>query len=218
MTINLSQNNTILQKFIAEIRDTNIQKDRMRFRRNIERIGEIFAYEISKTLTYETSSVTTPLGTAEIPKMVDQLILGCVLRASLPLHTGLLNYFDDADNAFISAYRKHHKDGSFEIEVEYLSSPSIEDKVVILADPMLATGRSMIMSYEALLLKGRPKHTHFAAVIASSEGLANLENKMLPNTTIWVAVVDDELTAQAYIVPGLGDAGDLAYGSKEDNE
>lgn len=216
MLINLSENNSILNQFIAEIRDVNIQKDRMRFRRNIERIGEIFAYEISKKLSFEKNEVTTPLGNADVNTITNQIILGCVLRASLPLHHGLLNYFDGADNAFISAYRKHYRDGSFEIEVEYLSSPAIDGKTLILADPMLATGRSMVLSYEAILQKGQPAHTHFVAVIASTEGVAYLQNNMPANSTLWVAVVDDELTAQAYIVPGLGDAGDLAYGSKKD--
>lgn len=214
--INLSSQNSLLNKFLAEIRDTKIQKDRMRFRKNLERIGEIFAMEISKTLTYEEQSVTTPLGEALINLNSDKIVLGCILRASLPLHQGLLNYFDDADNAFVSAYRKHHKDGSFEVEVEYLSSANLDGKILIIADPMLATGKSMVLSYEAMLQKGEPKHTHFVSVIASQEGVDHVKSHMGKNATLWVAALDDELTAQAYIVPGLGDAGDLAFGSKED--
>jgi uracil phosphoribosyltransferase len=214
--INLSSQNSLLNKFLVEIRDTKIQKDRMRFRKNLERIGEIFAMEISKTLTYEEQSVTTPLGEALINLNSDKIVLGCILRASLPLHQGLLNYFDDADNAFVSAYRKHHKDGSFEVEVEYLSSANLDGKILIIADPMLATGKSMVLSYEAMLQKGEPKHTHFVSVIASQEGVDHVKSHMGKNATLWVAALDDELTAQAYIVPGLGDAGDLAFGSKED--
>lgn len=214
--INLSSQNSLLNKFLAEIRDTKIQKDRMRFRKNLERIGEIFAMEISKTLTFEEQSVTTPLGEALINLNSDKIVLGCILRASLPLHQGLLNYFDDADNAFVSAYRKHHKDGSFEVEVEYLSSANLDGKILIIADPMLATGKSMVLSYEAMLQKGEPKHTHFVSVIASQEGVDHVKSHMGKNATLWVAALDDELTAQAYIVPGLGDAGDLAFGSKED--
>lgn len=214
--INLSSQNSLLNKFLAEIRDTKIQKDRMRFRKNLERIGEIFAMEISKTLTYEEQSVTTPLGEALINLNSDKIVLGCILRASLPLHQGLLNYFDDADNAFVSAYRKHHKDGSFEVEVEYLSSANLDGKILIIADPMLATGKSMVLSYEAMLQKGEPKHTHFVSVIASQVGVDHVKSHMGKNATLWVAALDDELTAQAYIVPGLGDAGDLAFGSKED--
>ena len=214
--INLSSQNSLLNKFLAEIRDTKIQKDRMRFRKNLERIGEIFAMEISKTLTFEEQSVTTPLGEALINLNSDKIVLGCILRASLPLHQGLLNYFDDADNAFVSAYRKHHKDGSFEVEVEYLSSANLDGKILIIADPMLATGKSMVLSSEAMLQKGEPKHTHFVSVIASQEGVDHVKSHMGKNATLWVAALDDELTAQAYIVPGLGDAGDLAFGSKED--
>jgi len=214
--INLSEQNSLLNKFLAEIRDSKIQTNRMRFRRNLERIGEIFAMEISKTFDYKSQLVTTPLGEATINLSSENIVLGCILRASLPLHQGLLNYFDEADNAFVSAYRKHYKDGSFEIEVEYLSSTSLEGKTLILADPMLATGKSMVLSYEAILQKGEPKHTHFVSVIASQEGVDYVTSKMGKKATLWVASLDDELTAQAYIVPGLGDAGDLAFGSKED--
>lgn len=214
--INLSKQNSIVNMFLAELRDVHIQKDALRFRKNLERIGEIFAFEISKTLNYKEKTVTTPLGEATVNLPSDQIVLGCILRASLPLHQGLLNYFDKAENVFVSAYRKHHKDGSFEIEVEYLSSPSIEGKTLIVADPMLATGQSMLLSYKAMLQKGTPKHTHFVSVIASQEGVEKLEKSIGKNSTLWVAALDDELTAQAYIVPGLGDAGDLAFGAKED--
>lgn len=214
--INLSEQNSIVNMFLAELRDVHIQKDALRFRKNLERIGEIFAFEISKTLNYKEKTVTTPLGEATVNLPNDQIVLGCILRASLPLHQGLLNYFDKAENVFVSAYRKHHKDGSFEIEVEYLSSPSIEGKTLIVADPMLATGQSMLLSYKAMLQKGTPKHTHFVSVIASQEGVEKLEKSIGKNSTLWVAALDDELTAQAYIVPGLGDAGDLAFGAKED--
>ena len=217
MTINLGEKNSILNQFVSEIRDVNIQKDRMRFRRNIERIGEIMAYEISKTLNFSEKEITTPLGEANMHLPTDNLVIGCILRASLPLHQGFLNYFDKADNTFISAYRKHHKDGSFEVEVEYLSSPNLDGKTLILVDPMLATGQSMALSYEAMLQKGTPKITHFVSVIASQEGVDKIQNMMPNNSRLWVAAIDDELTAQAYIVPGLGDAGDLAFGEKVDN-
>lgn len=215
MVIDLSKNNSVFNHFIAEIRDKKIQKDRMRFRRNMERIGEIMAYELSKKLNYQPTEIITPLGNAVVPVCSDKLVIACVLRASLPLHNGFLNYFDKAENTFISAYRKHNKDGSFDIEVEYISSPSLEGKVLIMADPMLATGASMALSYKAILEYGTPKHVHFASVIASTQGVEYLKKQMPKNATIWLGVVDDELTAQAYIVPGLGDAGDLAYGPKD---
>lgn len=210
----LARNNSILNQFIAELRDVNIQRDRMRFRRNVERIGEIMAYEISKTFSFQEKEVSTPLGFAKCHLPQEQPVIGCILRAGLPLHNGLLNYLDQADNGFISAYRKHNHNDSFEIEIEYLSSPSIENRILILADPMLATGSSMVLAYRAFLAKGNPAHTHVAAVIASSEGVEYVRKHFPPNTTLWVADVDDELTAQAYIVPGLGDAGDLAFGEK----
>lgn len=214
-THNLSKTNSVFNRFVSELRDENIQKDPMRFRRNLERIGEIFAYEISKELDYSSKTITTPLGEASVQLPVGEPVLATILRAGLPLHNGLLNYFDHAENAFVSAYRKHNKnDATFEIQVEYLSSPSIEDKVLILTDPMLATGSSMLLVYQAMLQKGRPKHIHIVAAIASVEGLNYVKRNMPPNCTIWVGDVDDELTVQAYIVPGLGDAGDLAYGKK----
>ncbi|MGZ3866995.1 MAG: uracil phosphoribosyltransferase [Bacteroidia bacterium] len=211
----LSEQNSILNQYIAEIRDENIQKDRIRFRRNMERIGEFFAYEISKTLVYNNTVTTTVLGEADTKTIASQPVIATILRAGLPLHNGLLNIFDNAQNAFVSAYRKHHKDNSFEIQIEYLSSPSLDDKTLILTDPMLATGSSMVLAYKALLTKGKPKHTHIVAVISSRAGLEYVKAHMPDqNYTLWLAAVDEELTAHSYIVPGLGDAGDLAYGEK----
>jgi uracil phosphoribosyltransferase len=214
-THNLSKSNSVFNRFISEIRDVGIQKDPLRFRRNLERLGEVFAYEISKELNYSGVSVTTPLGEAMVNLPTEEPVLATILRAGLPLHNGMLNYFDRAENAFISAYRKHNKnDDQFEVQVEYLSSPGIDDKVLILTDPMLATGSSMVLVYQAMLRKGKPRHVHIVAAIASVEGLNFVKRNMPPNCTIWVGAVDDELTVQSYIVPGLGDAGDLAYGKK----
>lgn len=217
MTVHvLSEQNTILNKFLAQIRDKRIQQDSMRFRRNMERIGEITAYEISKTLQYRTSVVETPLGEASVEMIDDQIVLATVLRAGLPYHQGFLNFFDDAQNAFVSAYRKSTKDGKFTVKVEYISCGSFEGKTLLLVDPMLATGSSLVLTYEALCQKGgMPLHTHVASVIASEQGL-DYAMKHMPrqDTTIWVAAVDEELTSRAYIVPGIGDAGDLAYGEK----
>ncbi len=211
----LCENNSVLNQFIAEIRDAEIQKDSMRFRRNLERIGEIFAYEISKRLAYEPKEVVTSLGIANVPVPSDYPVLATILRAGLPFHQGFLNYFDRSENAFVSAYRKYHKDHSFTIQVEYASAPDIEGKVLILSDPMIATGASTLLTYKELLSKGKPRHTHLVGILASQEGLAYLkQNLSQKNVTIWVGAVDDELTAQAYIVPGLGDAGDLAFGKK----
>lgn len=212
----LSQQNTILSKFIAEIRDKDIQKDSMRFRRNLERIGEITAYEISKTLTYQTKVVETPLGEASLEVISDQIVVATILRAGLPFHQGFLNYFDNAQNAFVSAYRKSTKDGKFKVKVEYISCGDLEGKTLLLVDPMLATGSSLVLAYEALCEKGgQPAHTHVAAIIASEQGIDYIQKKMpTATTTIWTAAVDEELTSRAYIVPGIGDAGDLAYGDK----
>lgn len=206
---------SVLNHLIAEIRDEKIQKDRMRFRRNLERCGEIMAYEISKELEYQKEDVKTPLGVSEDFKIKDQPVLVTILRAGLPLHQGLLNIFDHAGNGYISAYRKHHKDGSFDIEMEYLACPNLEGKTLIISDPMLASGSSMVLAYKALLSKGKPKHCHIVSLIASAEGLEHLESNLPKNTSIWIAALDQEMTAQSYIVPGLGDAGDLAFGSKE---
>ena len=215
MIHNLSDNNSLLNNIIAEIRDEKTQTDSMRFRRNLERCGEIFAYEISKTLSYEHKDVKTPLGTACVPVLNDRMVLATILRAGLPIHNGFLNYFDRAENAFISAYRVYDKGGSFNIRFEHISSPGIKGKVVILSDPMIATGASTVMAYKALREKGAPKHTHVVSIIASREGIEYVrQNLPMQKTSIWVGAIDDELTSKAYIVPGLGDAGDLAYGSK----
>lgn len=214
MTHILSKENSIFNEFIAEIRDEEIQTDRMRFRRNVERMGEIFAYEISKKLNYVVEDVVTSLGVAKVPKMAEQPVIATILRAGLPLHIGILNYFDQADNGFISAYRRHHKDGSFDVQIEYLSSPDIDDRILIMCDPMLATGTSMVLAYNALLTKGKPKHTHIVSVIASIEGVNYVQKHLPENVTLWMGAVDEEMTAQSYIVPGLGDAGDLAFGVK----
>ncbi len=215
MIRNLGEQNSILNKFISEIRDTEIQKDRLRFRRNLERIGEIFAYEISKELEYENKDITTPLGTSNMNVLNDNIVLGTVLRAGLPLHQGLLNYFDRAQNAFIGSFRKYHKDNSFEIKSNYLSAPSVDDKFLILSDPMLASGSSMVLAYNDLTKDAIPKHTHIVAIIAAKEGIEYLrENLPKDKFTIWIGALDNELTAKSYIVPGLGDAGDLAYGEK----
>jgi uracil phosphoribosyltransferase len=214
MVHNLSLNKSIVNQFVSELRDVQIQKDRMRFRKNLERLGEIFAYEISKTLEYEERDVVTSLGIATVPVLINQPIVGTILRAGLPLHYGLLNYFDQADNAFISAYRRHHKDGSFDIKLEYVGSPALEGRELILCDPMLATGSSIVMTYKALLEKGIPKHTHIVAALASTQGVEHVKRNLPANLTVWCAAIDEELTAQSYIVPGLGDAGDLAFGNK----
>ncbi|HET6225452.1 MAG TPA: uracil phosphoribosyltransferase [Bacteroidia bacterium] len=215
MTVNiLGQKHSIINQYMSEIRDVNIQKDSMRFRRNIERVGELMAYEISKTLDYESEEITTSLGIAAVSKLKAQPVIGSILRAGLPLHNGVLAIFDSAENAFISAYRKNHKIGSLDIQVDYLSSPELTDKVLILCDPMLATGTSMVLTYKKLLERGTPRHTHIISVIASSEGLSYARKYLPENVTLWLGALDEELTAQAYIVPGLGDAGDLAYGNK----
>lgn len=212
----LSQQNTVLNKFIAEIRDKSIQRDSMRFRRNMERIGEVTAYEISRTLNYSPRIVETPLGEATVQTIDDRLVIATILRAGLPYHQGFLNYFDDAQNAFVSAYRKSTKDGKFTVKVEYISCGSLEGKTLLLVDPMLATGSSLVLAYNALCERGgEPLHTHVAAVIASEQGIDYVEKNMpRQTTTIWAAAVDEELTSRSYIVPGIGDAGDLAYGEK----
>jgi len=211
----LGTKNSILNQFIAEIRDIEIQKDSLRFRKNLERIGEIFAYEISKQLNYETKEIITPLGTAEVPVLVKQPVIATILRAGLPMHQGILNFFDRAQNAFISAYRKHHKSGKFDIQIEYTSAPELENKILILSDPMIASGLSMYLSYKKLLENGKPLHTHIVSIISSTQGVEYLKKHISEDEfTLWTGAVDDELTAQLYIVPGLGDAGDLAYGSK----
>lgn len=215
MVHNLSEQNSIFNEYISEIRDVNIQNDSMRFRKNLERMGEIFAYEISKQLDYKTVETTTPLGVAECKKLVSEPVIATILRAGLPLHTGILNIFDKAQNAFIGAYRKHHKDQSFEVAMEYVACPDLTGKVLILCDPMMATGSSMILTINALLAKGKPKHIHVVSIIASRDGVEYFKaNAPGDNYTLWCGVIDEELTAKSYIVPGLGDAGDLGYGSK----
>ncbi len=215
----LGESNSLFNQFIAEIRDEVIQQDPLRFRRNLERVGEIFAYEISKKLNYRNKDVTTPLGTAKIPLLDHQPVLATILRAGLPLHQGFLNYFDKAENCFISAYRKYGPDGEFHIEFEYIASPLLDNKVVIMVDPMLATGSSMEMAYYALLEKGEPSHVHLVSVIASQQGVDHIM-KTLPNDnfTLWVGAIDSGMTPKSYIVPGLGDAGDLAFGEKIDSK
>lgn len=211
----LSSGNSILNQFIAELRDAEIQKDSLRFRHNLERLGGIFAYEISKSMAYETKEVVTSLGIAIVPVLLEYPVLATILRAGLPFHQGFLNFFDKSDNAFISAFRRHHKDGSFSINIEYASVTEIESKVVILCDTMLASGSSMVLAYRELIAHGKPSHTHIVAAVASAEGLEYVKkNISKKDITIWVGAIDDEMTAQSYIVPGLGDAGDLAYGKK----
>lgn len=214
MVHELNKNNSILNNFIAELRDVKIQNDRMRFRRNLERVGEIIAYEISKELNFQPVNVKTPLGVSNENLVVEQPVLITILRAGLPLHIGLLNYFDQADNAFVSAYRKPKGD-DFEIKIEYLASPNLDNRIVILNDPMLATGGSLVLAYEAIKKMGTPKAIHIASVIASKKGVEYAQKKLPSNTQLWIAAIDDELNDKAYIVPGLGDAGDLAFGSKE---
>ncbi len=215
----LGNNRSILDQYLAEIRDHEIQKDPLRFRENMYRIGEIFAYEISKLLEYEDDEVTTPLGVAKVPQLKNQPVLATILRAGLPVHSGLLNIFDRGENCFISAYRKYTKDGKFEIEFEYMASPSLDGKVVILSDPMLASGKSMEISYHALFSKGTPKHVHLISIIASQQGVDYItRNITTENVTLWLGAVDPKMTPHSYIVPGLGDAGDLAYGEKIDSK
>ena len=214
MVFLLNKTLSIGNHFLAELRDAQIQQDSMRFRRNMERIGEIFAYEISKKLDYVETDFETPLGTATVPVLKELPVLATILRAGLPLHQGLLNYFDKADSAFISAYRKTSKGGNFEIKIEYISSPSLTDKIVIVADPMLATGKSMVLCCKELLAQFKIKQLHIVVAIASQEGVAHVQAN-LPNAKLWLGAIDEEMTTKAYIVPGLGDAGDLAYGVKE---
>lgn len=210
----LGEKPSILNRFIAELRDVNIQTDRMRFRKNLERIGEVLCYEMSKYLHYQPEFITTPLGekSVELPK--DQIVICSILRAGLALHQGLMNFFDGADNAFISAYRKHTSETDFDIMIEYLASPSLEGKILFLADPMLATGRSFANVYNALTPLGKPREIHLFAVIGAEQGIAYLEDKFPSNTHLWIATIDPHLNEHGYIVPGLGDAGDLAFGNK----
>jgi uracil phosphoribosyltransferase len=213
MVINLSAECSLICEWISELRDVQVQSDRMRFRRNLERIGEVAAYEISRQLTYIDKEVQTPLGISQCKVLKEQPVLATILRAGLPLHQGLLNYFDKADNAFISAYRKHNRDGSFEISLDYISCPELENRVVIISDPMLATGSSLVKTIQYLREEGHPREIHVVAAIACTVGIEYVKRSE-PHVKIWCGAIDEELTAKGYIVPGLGDAGDLAFGTK----
>ncbi len=214
MVYNLSENHSLISNWIAELRDVQIQKDRMRFRRNIERIGEVIAYEMSKKMAHKIINTTTPLGIHKSKVLNEQPVIATVLRAGLPMHQGMLNYFDKADNAFISAYRKHHPDGSFEISVEYLSCPDLNNRILIIADPMLATGASLVETIQAIKKTQKPKEIHIAVAIASKKGIETVQAALGKDTPIWCGDIDELLNDKNYIVPGLGDAGDLAYGTK----
>ena len=213
---NFSQYSSLYNKFLSELRDENIQKDSMRFRKNLERLGEISAYEISKTLQGYSQATKTPLGTSKTSVPSENLVLATVLRAGLPLHNGLLKYYDNAENCFISAYRKHTSKEEFEVEIQYMASPNLTDRIVILSDPMLATGRSMVLAYKALLKKGTPSKIHIVCVIGSEQGVEYISKNFPEDTTLWIGGIDPKMTSESYIVPGLGDAGDLAFGKKED--
>ena len=215
--INFQDSNSIYNTFLSQLRDKKVQLDSMRFRRNLERLGEITAMEISKTLNYSDKDISTPLGVSNMNLIDEPIVLATILRAGLPLHQGLLNYFDQAENCFISAYRKHTSPDEFDVEIEYMSSPDLEGKTILLNDPMLASGRSMVLAYKALLQRGTPKKIHVVSVIASQQGVDLVLNNLPSNSTIWVGAIDPEMTKESYIVPGLGDAGDLAFGSKKDD-
>lgn len=213
--INFAETPSLVSRYMLELRDTGIQRDPLRFRANLHRIGQIMAYEISKRIDYETVEVTTPLGKSLCQTPSDKVVLATILRAGLPFHEGFLSYFDMAENAFVSAYRRYHEKGdTFDVVVEYLASPSIEGKTVIIADPMLATGASMELGYRALLRNGTPAHIHVASVIASRQSIEYVKNNFPDDTTVWAGAIDDTINAHSYIVPGLGDAGDLAFGEK----
>jgi uracil phosphoribosyltransferase len=213
MLFNLADKNSIANQFVAELRNINVQQDRGRFRHNLERVGEVLAYEISQTLDYQTTQVETPLGIAPVPLPAQRIVLATILRAGLPFHHGMLRYFDHADNAFISAFRRHHKDGTFDIQLDYVTAPNLDGAVLILCDPMLATGASIHVALKELARFGEPAATHVATVIASTVGIEAVRQQH-PKARIWAGAVDEELTAKSYIVPGLGDAGDLAFGDK----
>jgi uracil phosphoribosyltransferase len=213
VVVNLSQQHSLVSNWISELRDVTIQQDRMRFRINLERIAEVIAYEISKVLPFKEVDTETPLGTATSKVLQEQPVLATILRAGLPMHNGLLNYFDKADNAFIAAYRKHEKDGSFDIKLEYMSCPDLDDRILIISDPMLATGASLVKTIHFLKEEGRPKEIHIVSAIACTVGIEYVKREE-PAVTIWCGDIDEELTAKSYIVPGLGDAGDLAFGMK----
>jgi len=213
--INLGENNSVLNSFVAQMRDKTIQKNQLLFRVNLHRVGEIFAYEISKTLSYSPADVVTPLATAHMQLCDTKVVVSTILRAGLPLHDGILSFFDGAENAFIAAYRKYDEGDKFHVNTEYCTTPSLEGKVLILADTMLATGSSLVLGYERLIADGgEPLHTHLVCPISSSFAVENLKKRLPKNVTLWTAAIDEELTSHSYIVPGLGDAGDLAYGEK----
>lgn len=216
MVYNLSVQNSLVSQWMHELRCVDLQSNRMRFRQNLERIGEVAAYEISKQLNYVPVLTQTPLGEMEVMTLETQPVVATILRAGIPLHQGVMNYFDNADAAFVAAYRKHHKDGSFEIAQNYITCPSIEGRPLIIADPMLATGASLALSLESLLSYGKPTSIHIIAAISCNQGIELILRKF-PQVNIWSGDIDDELTAKGYIVPGLGDAGDLAYGDKRQN-
>jgi uracil phosphoribosyltransferase len=214
MIVNLSEQHSLVSNWVSELRDVNVQADRMRFRRNLERIGEIAAYEISKELDWKTVETPTPLGIHESKVLAEQPVLATILRAGVPLHHGMMNYFDKADHAFISAYRKHHRDGTFEISLQYMSSPSLEGRVVIISDPMLATGASLVKTIQYIKSEGNPKQIYIVSAIACTVGIEFVHRAAGNKIKIWCGDIDDEITAKGYIVPGLGDAGDLAFGIK----
>ena len=214
VVINLASSASITNDYLLQMRDEVLQTNPVMFRMNLRRFGQIIGYEISKKLRYTSRQTVTQLGVAECQQLSDQIVLGTILRAGIPMHEGMLSMFDEAENAFVSAYRKHHKDGTFEVSLEYISSPDLDGKVLILCDPMLATGSSIVKALDAMLAEyGIPSENHVAAVVASTSGLEYLGIKY-PEATIWIGAEDEELTAKSYIVPGLGDAGDLAYGQK----
>lgn len=214
--INFAEHNSLASQYLSEMRNIHVQTDPLRFRRNLERMGEIMAYEISKTLNYKIEPIATPLAEAQCHVIDEKVVLATIFRAGVPFHQGFLNFFDRAENAFVSAYRKYKEKENFDVCIEYLASPRLDGKSLILCDPMLATGASMELSYRALLTKGQPAHVHVASVIASSDAIEYIK-KTFPadRTTVWVGVIDPEINSHSYIVPGLGDAGDLAYGTKE---
>lgn len=213
MVVNLSEQHSLISNWVSELRDTEVQQDRLRFRSNLERIAEVIGYEISKTMPWEEKEITTPLGISKCRVLAEQPVLATILRAGLAMHSGLLKYFDRADNAFISAYRKHNPDGSFDIHMEYMSCPEIENRIVIISDPMIATGSSLVKSIEFLKAEGTIKELHIVCAIACTVGIEYV-TRAFPKATIWCGDIDDEITAKGYIVPGLGDAGDLAFGAK----
>lgn len=214
--INFAEQPSLVSQYMMELRDEKIQKDMLRFRRNLQRIGEVMAYEMSKRMRYKTIDITTPLAVAQCQVLDEQVVLATIFRAGVPFHQGFLDFFDHSENAFVSAYCKYKNENDFDVHIEYIASPCVEGKTVIIADPMLATGSSMELGYKALLTKGEPAHIHVASVIASRQAIDYIKAKLpADRTTIWVGAIDDEIDAHSYIVPGLGDAGDLAYGEKE---